>query len=452
LRRCWMVQAASALFVFFFGLLSCGEAVGTSTAIRLHKKTVKENDQRDRKHGHGKDHFGLRGNHNKKRSKTKVIHKTAYFGSVQIGDPKQTFQVVFDSGSGNLLVPASDCNSEACVAHSRYAQADSASARRVRCDGIESEETPQDEVTILFGTGEIWGRCVQDQICLGSVCYPGSFIAATYESKSPFMSFNFDGVLGLALLSMSQGTEFNMMERLKSTEKLHQTVYSVFLSSSDTDVETSEITFGSVKVAHMSSDLHWVPVSRDTGYWEVKISDITIDNHPQELCANCYVAVDTGTSELAGPSAVINELAERLHVLTDCSNYQELPRLGFLIGGQILNLEPKDYVDQSPDGCQVSLMPLNVPPPKGPLFVFGIPFLEKFYTVYDNVNKQVGFAVAKHVGDGPGHAAAVMSQLGASVSNNSKWNIHNPKNRRNKERHVTSQPKGAKQRRNLLKR
>jgi len=413
--------AACALHVVLFsGLFACGGAVGVSTAVKLHKKTVKENDRRD----HGKNskvhHLGLRG-HYGKRSKTKVIHKTAYFGTVEIGSPKQTFQVVFDSGSGNLLVPASDCNSEACVAHSRYNQAESGTARRVRCDGVESDEAPQDEVTILFGTGEIWGKCVQDQICLGTVCYPGSFIAATYESKSPFMSFNFDGVLGLALLSMSQGTEFNMMERLKDTAKLHQTLYSVFLSSSETDVETSEITFGSVKTSHMSSDLHWVPVSRDTGYWEVKITDITIDNHPQELCANCFVAVDTGTSELAGPSAVINELAERLHVLTDCSNYYQLPNLGFLIGGQILNLEPKDYVDKQGSSCEVSLMPVDIPPPKGPLFIFGIPFLQKFYTVYDGVNKQVGFAVAKHVGDSPGHAAAVMSQLSASVKNSS-WN------------------------------
>jgi hypothetical protein len=141
---------------------------------------------------------------------------------------------------------------------------------------------------------------------------------------------------------------------------------------------------------------------------------------------------------LAGPSSVIRELAERLHVLTDCSNYYQLPNLGFLIGGQILNLEPKDYVDQSPDGCQVSLMPLNVPPPKGPLFVFGIPFLEKFYTVYDNVNKQVGFAVAKHIGDSPGHAAALMSQLGASVKN-STWNREN-----HKKNERVSQPRGAK--------
>merc|ERR1719171_3245149 len=65
-----------------------------------------------------------------------------------------------------------------------------------------------------------------------------------------------------------------------------------------------------------------------------------------------------------------------------------------------MNLEPKDYVDKDASGhsCDVSLMSLDVPPPKGPLFVFGIPFLQKYFTVYDEAAKKVGFAVARHSG------------------------------------------------------
>jgi len=413
-RKGMMAQTTLALQMMLLGLLTtCGDAVGMEATVKLGRKTIKEGQQVYRAH------FGLRG-HRGERTKTKVIHKTAYFGSVDVGTPKQTFQVVFDSGSGNLLVPASDCNSQACIAHARYNQSESSSMHRVRCDGVQDSGDAQDEVSILFGTGEVWGRCIHDQICLGPVCYPGSFITATYETKSPFMSFNFDGVLGLALPSMSQGSMFNTMERLKETQRLHQTLYSVFLSSSESEVEISEITFGSIKTSHMASDLHWVPVSRDTGYWEVQISDITIDNRPQNLCVNCYVAVDTGTSELAGPSPIVQELAMRLNVEPDCSNYHGLPNLGFLVNGQILNLQPDDYVDTVSDSCEVTLMPLDIPPPRGPLFILGITFLERFYTVYDNVNEHIGFAVANQAG-GPSKidAALIMSQLGASVSNSS---------------------------------
>jgi hypothetical protein len=69
-----------------------------------------------------------------------------------------------------------------------------------------------------------------------------------------------------------------------------------------------------------------------------------------------------------------------------------------MVGEHVLNLQPGDYIDKSSDGCEVSLMPLDVPPPNGPLFIFGAPFLRKFYTVYDPLNKQVGFAAARHEG------------------------------------------------------
>mmetsp|Transcript_35449 Transcript_35449/g.74506 ORF Transcript_35449/g.74506 Transcript_35449/m.74506 type:complete len:202 (+) Transcript_35449:334-939(+) len=41
-------------------------------------------------------------------------------------------------------------------------------------------------------------------------------------------------------------------------------------------------------------------------------------------------------------------------------------------------------------------MTLDVPPPKGPLFIFGDPFLRRFVTIYDRSGPRVGFAVAKH--------------------------------------------------------
>jgi len=222
----------------------------------------------------------------------------------------------------------------------------------------------------------------------------------------PFSSFSFDGVLGLALGGMSQGPDFNLMERLQKGHVLRQSLFSVFLS--DDDEERSEVTFGEVKQEHLASGLFWVDVARDTGYWEVRIDDIAVDNHPLEICINCYVAVDTGTSELAGPSHIIEALQRKLNVLPDCSNYHTLPRLGFVLGGHILNLEPRDYIDKAAGRCDVSLMPLDVPPPQGPLFVFGIPFLQKFYTVYDQDTSRVGFAVAKHHGQAPSNAASLI--------------------------------------------
>eukprot|EP00435_Cladocopium_sp_Y103_P059373 s18_g21.t1 len=296
-----------------------------------------------------------------------VVHKTAYYGNIHIGHPEQTATVVFDTGSGNLMVPS--------TLHKRFDASKSASAVNMQSDGSKASANEQrDQLTVTFGTGETFG----------------------WETAEPFGSFDFDGVLGLALSGMTQGPHFSIMDRMEAAGNLKHPLFAVFLS--DSDSEDSEITFGDIKQERMVGDMFWVPVSRQTGYWQVQMEDIAIGNKQQNLCSDCQVAVDTGTSMLAGPSRVIRELTRRLRVAPDCSNYQDLPDLGFVVAGHVMNLKPSDYVDKSAGSCSPSLMSLDVPPPNGPLFIFGDPFLRKFYSAYDLRRQRVGFAVARHVG------------------------------------------------------
>lgn len=248
-------------------------------------------------------------------------------------------------------------------------------------------------MTITFGTGKITGRCFEDEICVGALCSRGKFVASVSETDEPFGQFAFDGVLGLSLEHLSQGPEFSFVTRLTHANNLVSRMFSVYLS----DRGSSEIVFGQVRAEHMDSQLVWVDVSRPTGYWEVRIEDIALDGRPQGLCEDCRAAVDTGTSQLAAPSHLVAQLAQLLQVSPYCVNFASLPKLGFVVAGHILELEPDDYVERSASGgsCQLSLMGLDVPPPRGPLFVVGIPFLQRYVTVYDPVALKIGFAKAK---------------------------------------------------------
>merc|ERR1719199_1239655 len=109
---------------------------------------------------------------------------------------------------------------------------------------------------------------------------------------------------------MAEGPSFSVVDRLVQAGVLQQGLFSAFLGN---EGEQSEITFGSYKREHMATELFWAPVTVP-GYWQVAMDDITLANKNLGLCASqkCQVAVDTGTSLLAGPSDVVSTLVEKL--------------------------------------------------------------------------------------------------------------------------------------------
>jgi len=339
-------------------------------------------------------------------SEMQRIHKTAYWGSVSLGSPPQNFKVIFDTGSGNLIVPDSKCDVAGCKPHHKYQSKSSTTSMVVQ------NEKGEGNAEISFGTGQISGDFYRDRMCIGtSLCIDSSFIAADRESTSPFAEIPFDGIMGLGFKDLSMGQGFNIIDDLFAKGQLPEGQISFYL----TDGGDSEVTFGGYKPEYLASDIVWAPVRKES-YWQVSIDDITFDNQPKGLCADgCEVAVDTGTSMLAGPSDLVDKLSSMVGAKDDCSNFNSLPKLGFQIGDKVLNLKPDDYMDSSGSECSFSLMSLDVPPPKGPLFIFGDPFLRRFVTIFDRTGPRVGFAVAKHSDDNT-PAQELISHVGQSSS------------------------------------
>eukprot|EP00419_Tripos_fusus_P053064 CAMPEP_0172804910 /NCGR_PEP_ID=MMETSP1075-20121228/5482_1 /TAXON_ID=2916 /ORGANISM="Ceratium fusus, Strain PA161109" /LENGTH=414 /DNA_ID=CAMNT_0013643567 /DNA_START=58 /DNA_END=1302 /DNA_ORIENTATION=+ len=337
--------------------------------------------------------------HERQHGHSSMKHAKAYFGEITVGTPPQKFKVVYDTGSANLVLPGRTCRTRACRMHRRFSRMRSSTQKRISCHDshVVRHGKARSVLKIRYGRGLIRGMCLQDRICVGGFCTVGDFISTVYESKNPFSKFAFDGVLGLSPASLAKNKLFSLVARMTSQNALRHQVFSVFFSASPS--EPSEITFGDVKREHLDSDLIWVPVQGTTGYWEIAIDDITIDGIPRRLCERCRAAVDTGMSRLTAPRRVMEDLEPYVGRVKDCGNFHSLPTLGFLIKGQTFNLAPSDYAEIHRHGkCKLSLGALDVPRPKGPIIVLGIPFLQKFYTVFDPVGKRLGFGLARRKG------------------------------------------------------
>merc|ERR1719162_124217 len=88
-----------------------------------------------------------------KKNNVVVSHKTTYFGNIQLGLPAQEFSVVFDTGSGHVIVPSKNCKSEACLTHRTYDPKKSSVGVDIDADGSVVEEgAERDQVTVGFGS------------------------------------------------------------------------------------------------------------------------------------------------------------------------------------------------------------------------------------------------------------------------------------------------------------
>jgi hypothetical protein len=68
--------------------------------------------------------------------------------------------------------------------------------------------------------------------------------------------------------------------------------------------------------------------------------------------------------------------------------------LSFNIGGQTFTFSGADYVLNVQGVCLFGMTGIDIPAPRGPLWIAGDIFIRKYYTVFDTTG-QLGFAPVK---------------------------------------------------------
>lgn len=368
-----------------------------------------------------------------------VAYKTAYFGEVHLGRPQpQVFTVVFDTGSGHVILPSTACSSEACVKHRRYDRKLSTSAVDIEYDGtkLRADALERDQVAIAFGTGEVLGEFVHEGVCLGaspsmpnstdqesglqnssSPCVDLRVVLASNMTEDPFSHFDFDGVLGLGLEALTLSPEFSFFGQLSKQASM-QPIFSVFLSQHDG--HDSMISFGGYEQKFAGTDVVWAPVAMsELGYWQVQLKSVKVNGQALPDCedGSCRAILDTGTSLLGVPRQAVRSMhrmlarpvpeEEQETSAIDCRRLPGSP-LEFDVGETVVSLLPEDYSRPTPFNmtipnqnkwrlfCRSLLLPVEMAAPLGPkVFIWGEPVLRRYYTIYDVSKKRVGFALAK---------------------------------------------------------
>jgi len=306
-----------------------------------------------------------------------------YSGPITVGTDGETVSVVYDTGSSNLWVPNKDCCNRFSP-HSFYHH--------------EKSATYTENGTIFnirYGSGPVAGFYSSDRIQIGDVEVNDYTFAEVNDVSGLGKGYSigkFDGICGMAWDSISVDGVQTPVQALVASGKLPEPVFGFYIG----DNKAGELTLGGVNSAYYTGDFTYVPL-KDKSYWEIamdsmKLNDAVIDANTKSAI------VDSGTSLMAGPTDVVSAIAKELgatsilgkEYIIGCDKEFSIT---YTIGGQDYKLTNSEVNIADGPLCIMGMMGIDIPAPRGPLWILGDVFMRKYYTKFDVGQERIGFAL-----------------------------------------------------------
>jgi hypothetical protein len=379
-------------------LISTVAAKGSST-VTLHKRPTEEliRAHKERESAAAQE-LQLRGSLAVGKGESESIKDYAnaqYYGTVSIGSPPQSFQVIFDTGSSNLWVPkvgCTHCGNPFFGQKSKYNH-----------DTSETYEEDGKEFDIRYGSGSVTGFFSADQVILADdIVVKHQRFAEVQDAAGLGMAYalgKFDGILGMGFTSISIDNAETVFENAVDQHAVDQPIFSFYLG----DNGPGELTFGGYDAAKFEGELQYVKLHEAT-YWEIALDKLVAGEYEKQPSEGEVVTaiVDSGTSLMTGPRAEIAKLAKACGATAnimgeytiDCSKLDEIPDIVLTIGGNEYTIPGKSAVLQAQGTCLFAFLGMDFPPP-GPQWILGDVFMRQYYTVFNVMDKTIGFAKAK---------------------------------------------------------
>lgn len=319
-----------------------------------------------------------------------------YYGTVEIGTPRQRFDVIFDTGSSNLWVPSSTCGflELACISHDQY---DHELSSTYTEDGTE--------IVFAYGSGTVSGFVSIDNVCVADICVEDQvFAEVNHEPGVAFIAGRFDGIMGMGFTELAVNQIVPPFINM-ADQGMVDPVFSFWLNRDYDEELGGVLVLGGSDPKYYEGEFNYVDVVGND-YWKVPMDGVSVEGTDISDCGDeaCITVIDSGTSLNLGPSAIVKEINEAIggiEILPGSGQYEilceeipNMPDITFNFNGKDYVLTANDYVLQvSQFGitqCISGFMGFDLP--MGNWWILGDVFMGKFYSEFDVENRRIGFA------------------------------------------------------------
>ena len=214
-----------------------------------------------------------------------------YYGAIEIGNPPQKFDVLFDTGSSNFWVPGISCKSSKCNRYRKYNSTASSTSSRQNFS-----------ITLNYGIGSVTGDIFSDDVVVAGLNISNVSFAAL-NSVSGLPNDQFDGLIGMAYKSISAGGIPPMIDYMIDQKLISEPGFSLYLGMSSDD--ESAIIFGKVDPKYNVTQFVYFDLL-ETNYYKVAMNQLVIGDYGIESALGGFEAIiDSGTSLIIVPSSVL---------------------------------------------------------------------------------------------------------------------------------------------------
>lgn len=267
-------------------------------------------------------------------------------------------------------------------------------------------------VDIHYGSADIYGWQSMDTVCITS-----ELCAANVTFLSVGMQNGMDMVQASGLVGLGPGGSQSdrFILKLRDAGLIERAVFSFMI---DLSGDRSKMALGGYDLEAMAAPgqrLTFHPIIDGSSHWTLNMTSIYIHykaNHTAfiKYSRGVRALVDTGTSFLLMPTTDRDFLLAKLWFeqgircvrsvrrppICLCSREQYLSSfldLTFVIEGQSYHMPFETYVQYNGGFCFINI---QVDPKIDFAYIFGLNFLANYYTVFDQEQKRVGFAINRY--------------------------------------------------------